>query len=155
MDFSKHEIPIWLGGPKRGGPCGAPGSSESGQSIQPRSSSLQCPRAGVAQAHTAQLSVASQSQANSSNDDDVGTLTSPLSQQHPPTMSPRMSLFSVEAVLILGTEDGARILTKYYSSPHNTGAGKIQTPVILPCLSEVGDKVPTIIGTTLNLIDSI
>ncbi|GAB0138177.1 hypothetical protein EsDP_00006420 [Epichloe bromicola] len=38
-------------------------------------------------------------------------------------MSPRMSLFSVEAVLILGTEDGARILAKYYSSPHGTGAG--------------------------------
>ncbi|KAH0595993.1 hypothetical protein MHUMG1_06543 [Metarhizium humberi] len=35
-------------------------------------------------------------------------------------MSPGMTLFSVQAVLILGTEDGARILAKYYSSPHST-----------------------------------
>ncbi|KAG6136235.1 hypothetical protein E4U35_008140 [Claviceps purpurea] len=41
----------------------------------------------------------------------------------PPTMSPGMTLFSVQAVLILGTEDGARILTKYYSSPHGAGSG--------------------------------
>ncbi|KAG6030863.1 hypothetical protein E4U19_000226 [Claviceps sp. Clav32 group G5] len=38
-------------------------------------------------------------------------------------MSPGMTLFSVQAVLILGTEDGARILTKYYSSPHGAGSG--------------------------------
>jgi hypothetical protein len=33
-------------------------------------------------------------------------------------MSPGMSLFSVQAVLILSTEDGSRIFTKYYSPPH-------------------------------------
>ncbi|KAG6015411.1 hypothetical protein E4U54_003526 [Claviceps lovelessii] len=38
-------------------------------------------------------------------------------------MSPGMTLFSVQAVLILGTEDGARILAKYYSSPHSASAG--------------------------------
>ncbi|KAG5966767.1 hypothetical protein E4U58_002421 [Claviceps cyperi] len=38
-------------------------------------------------------------------------------------MSRGMTLFSVQAVLILGTEDGARILTKYYSSPHGAGSG--------------------------------
>ncbi|GAO14001.1 uncharacterized protein UV8b_01919 [Ustilaginoidea virens] len=38
-------------------------------------------------------------------------------------MSPGMSLFSVQAILILGTEDGARILAKYYSPPHISTAG--------------------------------
>ncbi|KYK57701.1 clathrin adaptor complex [Drechmeria coniospora] len=37
-------------------------------------------------------------------------------------MSPGMTLFSVQAVLILSTEDGARIFAKYYSPPHSTGA---------------------------------
>merc|ERR1712230_94695 len=37
----------------------------------------------------------------------------------PPIMSPGMTLFSVQAILILGTEDGSRIFSKYYSSPHN------------------------------------
>ncbi|KAK0387623.1 hypothetical protein NLU13_3869 [Sarocladium strictum] len=40
-------------------------------------------------------------------------------------MSPGMTLFSVQAILILSTEDGSRILAKYYSSPHsapNAGA---------------------------------
>lgn len=35
-------------------------------------------------------------------------------------MSPGMTLNAVQAVLILGTEDGARIFAKYYSSPHGT-----------------------------------
>ncbi|TWU74481.1 Golgi-to-ER vesicle coat component [Metarhizium rileyi] len=44
-------------------------------------------------------------------------------------MSPGMSLFSVQAVLILGTEDGARILAKYYSPPHGTtGAATSSNP---------------------------
>jgi len=30
-----------------------------------------------------------------------------------------MTLFSVQAILILSTEDGTRILTKYYSAPHS------------------------------------
>ncbi|CAF9919054.1 MAG: Golgi-to-ER vesicle coat component [Alectoria fallacina] len=33
-------------------------------------------------------------------------------------MSPNMSLFSVNAILILSTDDRSRILTKYYSAPH-------------------------------------
>ncbi|KAL2209919.1 snare-like protein [Sarocladium strictum] len=42
-------------------------------------------------------------------------------------MSPGMTLFSVQAVLILSVEDGSRVLAKYYSSPHSaptaSGAG--------------------------------
>ncbi|KAH7163044.1 Longin-like domain-containing protein [Dactylonectria estremocensis] len=34
-------------------------------------------------------------------------------------MSPGMTLFSIQAILILGTEDGARIFAKYFSSPHS------------------------------------
>ncbi|KFH42994.1 coatomer subunit-like protein [Hapsidospora chrysogenum ATCC 11550] len=34
-------------------------------------------------------------------------------------MSPGMTLFSVQAVLILSTEDGSRIFSKYYSPPHS------------------------------------
>lgn len=33
-------------------------------------------------------------------------------------MVPNMSLFSVNAVLILPTDDSSRILTRYYSPPH-------------------------------------
>lgn len=33
-------------------------------------------------------------------------------------MSPNMSLFSVNAILILSTDDSSRILAKYYSPPH-------------------------------------
>lgn len=39
-------------------------------------------------------------------------------------MSPGMTLFSVQAILILGTEDGARIFAKYFSSPHSAPHGK-------------------------------
>jgi hypothetical protein len=34
------------------------------------------------------------------------------------TMAPNMSLFSVNAVLILAADDASRILAKYYSPPH-------------------------------------
>ncbi|KAH7196920.1 Longin-like domain-containing protein [Fusarium flagelliforme] len=34
-------------------------------------------------------------------------------------MSPGMTLFSVQAVLILSTEDGSRIFAKYFQSPHS------------------------------------
>ncbi|KAK3174991.1 hypothetical protein OEA41_002237 [Lepraria neglecta] len=34
-------------------------------------------------------------------------------------MSPNMSLFSVNAILLLSTDDRSRILTKYYSAPHH------------------------------------
>ena len=33
-------------------------------------------------------------------------------------MSPNMSLFSVNAILVLSTDDRSRILTKYYCAPH-------------------------------------
>lgn len=33
-------------------------------------------------------------------------------------MSPNMSLFSVNAILVLSTDDSSRILAKYYSPPH-------------------------------------
>jgi hypothetical protein len=38
-------------------------------------------------------------------------------------MSPGMTLFAVQAILILGTEDGSRIFTKYYSPPHAAPTG--------------------------------
>lgn len=33
-------------------------------------------------------------------------------------MSPNMTLFSINAILILSTDDRSRVLTKYYSPPH-------------------------------------
>ena len=33
-------------------------------------------------------------------------------------MSRPLSLFSIQAILILSIDDGSRILTKYYSNPH-------------------------------------
>lgn len=38
-------------------------------------------------------------------------------------MSPGMTLFAVQAILILGTEDGARIFAKYFSPPHAAPTG--------------------------------
>ncbi|TPX16435.1 uncharacterized protein E0L32_003729 [Thyridium curvatum] len=40
-------------------------------------------------------------------------------------MSPGMSLFSVNAVIILSSDDGSRLFSKYYTAPHQpaTGAG--------------------------------
>ncbi|KAL2164607.1 hypothetical protein VTH06DRAFT_3824 [Thermothelomyces fergusii] len=37
-------------------------------------------------------------------------------------MSPGMSLYSVNAILILSNEDGSRIFTKYYTPPHQAAA---------------------------------
>ncbi|KAK4105901.1 snare-like protein [Parathielavia hyrcaniae] len=37
-------------------------------------------------------------------------------------MSPGMSLYSVTAILILSSEDGSRIFTKYYTPPHQAAA---------------------------------
>lgn len=34
------------------------------------------------------------------------------------TMAPNMSLFSVNAILVLSTDDSSRILAKYYNAPH-------------------------------------
>ncbi|KAF1919316.1 Longin-like domain-containing protein [Ampelomyces quisqualis] len=38
-------------------------------------------------------------------------------------MAPPLSLFSVQAILVLATDDGSRILTKYYSNPHPPAGG--------------------------------
>ncbi|KAK3180227.1 Golgi-to-ER vesicle coat component [Lecanicillium sp. MT-2017a] len=38
-------------------------------------------------------------------------------------MSPGMTLFSVQAVLVLGAEDGARIFAKYFNAPHASATG--------------------------------
>ncbi|KAM0462782.1 hypothetical protein ACHAPV_003607 [Trichoderma viride] len=43
-------------------------------------------------------------------------------------MSPGMTLFAVQAILILGTEDGTRIFTKYYSPPHAAPTGGASIP---------------------------
>ncbi|KAL1839494.1 hypothetical protein VTJ49DRAFT_1469 [Mycothermus thermophilus] len=47
-------------------------------------------------------------------------------------MSPGMSLYSVNAILILSSEDGSRIFTKYYNPPHQAanpgGAPAVQNP---------------------------
>ncbi|KAK1973087.1 clathrin adaptor complex small chain [Colletotrichum eremochloae] len=37
-------------------------------------------------------------------------------------MAPGMSLFSVNAILILSIEDGSRLFSKYYSAPHHAGS---------------------------------
>ncbi|KOS16707.1 putative coatomer subunit zeta [Escovopsis weberi] len=43
-------------------------------------------------------------------------------------MSPGMTLFSVQAVLILSTEDGSRIFAKYFSPPHAAPTGAAPSP---------------------------
>jgi hypothetical protein len=48
-------------------------------------------------------------------------------------MSPGMSLHSVDALLVLGTEDGARLFAKYYAPPHHA-AGATPTPPPYPDL---------------------
>jgi hypothetical protein len=35
-------------------------------------------------------------------------------------MAPGMSLISVNAIIILSTEDGSRVFAKYYKEPHQT-----------------------------------
>ncbi|KAK3996435.1 putative coatomer subunit zeta [Cladorrhinum sp. PSN332] len=42
-------------------------------------------------------------------------------------MAPGMSLYSVNAILILSSEDGSRIFTKYYVPPHVAASGAGQT----------------------------
>jgi hypothetical protein len=47
---------------------------------------------------------------------------SKLPHKHPTnstTMAPSMSLFSVNAILILNSDDGSRVFAKYYSAPHH------------------------------------
>ncbi|CAI4216552.1 unnamed protein product [Parascedosporium putredinis] len=43
-------------------------------------------------------------------------------------MSPGMSLFSIQAILILNSEDGSRIFAKYYAPPHHATTGANQGP---------------------------
>ena len=46
-------------------------------------------------------------------------------------MAPNLTLFSVNAILILSTDDSTRILAKYYSAPHppiGTPAGSTSYP---------------------------
>ncbi|EHK24772.1 clathrin adaptor complex [Trichoderma virens Gv29-8] len=43
-------------------------------------------------------------------------------------MSPGMTLFAVQAILILGTEDGSRIFAKYFSPPHAAPTGGASIP---------------------------
>ncbi|KAI9733858.1 MAG: Golgi-to-ER vesicle coat component [Cirrosporium novae-zelandiae] len=43
-------------------------------------------------------------------------------------MSPNMSLFSVNAILLLSTSDGSRILTKYYNAPHSHASASAHRP---------------------------
>jgi coatomer subunit zeta len=44
-----------------------------------------------------------------------------------------MSLFSVNAIIILSTDDGARIFAKYYSAPHHSASthGQSAYPLLL------------------------
>ncbi|RFU31334.1 hypothetical protein B7463_g5025, partial [Scytalidium lignicola] len=48
-------------------------------------------------------------------------------------MAPNMSLFSVNAIIILSTEDGSRLFAKYYQAPHHAtgpahGSSNPQSP---------------------------
>ncbi|EGX92059.1 coatomer zeta subunit [Cordyceps militaris CM01] len=43
-------------------------------------------------------------------------------------MSPGMTLFSVQAILVLSTEDGSRIFAKYFSPPHAAPTGGSTNP---------------------------
>ncbi|KAJ9143605.1 Clathrin adaptor complex small chain [Coniochaeta hoffmannii] len=43
-------------------------------------------------------------------------------------MSPGMSLYSVNAIIILSTDDGARIFSKYYAPPHHAAGTSTHGP---------------------------
>ncbi|OAA73221.1 coatomer zeta subunit [Cordyceps fumosorosea ARSEF 2679] len=45
-------------------------------------------------------------------------------------MSPGMTLFSVQAVLVLSTEDGSRIFAKYFTPPHAAPTGNDAPPLV-------------------------
>lgn len=47
-------------------------------------------------------------------------------------MIPPVSLFSVNAILILATDDSSRILAKYYSPPHKPAGTVASTPANYP-----------------------
>lgn len=50
------------------------------------------------------------------------------------TMAPSMSLLSVNAILILNSDDGSRVFAKYYSTPHHA-SGPTHTQSSMPLLS--------------------
>jgi hypothetical protein len=59
-------------------------------------------------------------------------------------MAPGMSLYSVNAIIILSTDDGARIFSKYYAPPHH-GAGTCRQ--LLPAGTQLGlDLMLTMMG---------
>ena len=43
-------------------------------------------------------------------------------------MAPGMSLFSVNAIIILSADDGSRIFAKYYDAPHHAPNASGTTP---------------------------
>ncbi|KAG0650987.1 putative coatomer subunit zeta [Hyphodiscus hymeniophilus] len=43
-------------------------------------------------------------------------------------MAPGMSLFSVNAIIILSSEDGSRVFAKYYNAPHHSSGPKDSQP---------------------------
>ncbi|EPE26284.1 SNARE-like protein [Glarea lozoyensis ATCC 20868] len=43
-------------------------------------------------------------------------------------MAPSMSLFSINAIIILNSEDGSRVFTKYYNAPHQQSSGHSNAP---------------------------
>ena len=48
-------------------------------------------------------------------------------------MAPGMSLFAVNAIIILSSEDGSRVFAKYYNTPHHsTGSSKTPPPASPP-----------------------
>jgi hypothetical protein len=49
-------------------------------------------------------------------------------------MAPSMSLLSVNAILILNSDDGSRVFAKYYSTPHHA-SGPTHTQSSMPLLS--------------------
>ncbi|KAL2016540.1 hypothetical protein VTK56DRAFT_3434 [Thermocarpiscus australiensis] len=55
-------------------------------------------------------------------------------------MSPGMSLYSVNAILILSSEDGSRIFTKYYTPPHQTTSQPAGAPPAASSQNPYPDK---------------
>jgi len=52
------------------------------------------------------------------------------------TMAPSMSLLSVNAILILNSDDGSRVFAKYYSTPHHA-SGPTHTQSSMPLISSL------------------
>jgi hypothetical protein len=57
------------------------------------------------------------------------------------TMAPSMSLLSVNAILILNSDDGSRVFAKYYSTPHHA-SGPTHTQSSMPLLSSPPVPLP-------------